>query len=195
MRDNGKTNGWVAWGLTVIGAIGTITSIILLVQAHHANVSSAEYALPIVSIILLIAGLFCLNMVCVTTCTLDKERNRFIWRRKQVFHSLDEKRFPITSIKSIEVTQKRVSAGQDKQSGKAFWWFIITKSGVRFEELGAGSASLYEADRKANRIREFLGGSLVQTAQDPLGNERGIGDRTIMNVLAQLNDPNQRNKD
>jgi hypothetical protein len=144
---------------------------------------------------LLLAGLYSLNTICVTTCTLNKEINRFIWHRKQVFRGTDQKQFPITSIKSIEVTQKRVTATKGNQSGKTFWWFIITKSGTRFEEPGAGSTSPYEADRKANLIRDFLGVSFMPTAQDPLGNERGIGDETVMNVLAQLNDLGLRNKE
>jgi hypothetical protein len=201
MHDGGTTNAALAWGLAAAGFVATIASVVAVIAAaaHHAAdpatpASPIGYGCLAVSIVLAIAGLYCLSTVSETTCTFDKEQSRFIWRHKQVFQGVDEKRYPITSIKSIEVTQKKSGSKPASKDKKAFWWFIVTKSGVRFEEPGAGSPTPYEADSKANYIRAFLGKSLVPTGQDTDGNERGIGDRTVFGVLAQLTDPSLRNK-
>ncbi len=69
------------------------------------------------------------------------------------------------------------------------------KSGSRYEEPGAGSDSLYDADHKAIKIREFLGVSFTPTAQDTDGSERGIGEKTMLHVLGQLDNLDLRQKD
>jgi hypothetical protein len=38
MKDNGKTNPWIAWGWTIVGAVGTIVDILIL-ALHHADMS------------------------------------------------------------------------------------------------------------------------------------------------------------
>jgi hypothetical protein len=193
LRDGGRVNPVVAWGITIVGVVGTIGTTIGMIAAHTGG--PGIYALLIASILLLAAGLYSLSIVCETTCTFDKSRNRFVWRRRHVFRGVDEKQNRITSIQSIEVTQKKTGGGKDGKSKAACHWFIATKAGVRFQEPGPGSPTVYEADAKAKRIRDFLGKSLVPAAQDTVGNERGIGDRTIFGVLAQLTDPSQRNKE
>ena len=200
MRHAGEMNAALAWSITAVGGIATVASIVFLISAGHnpaapgISTFATGIVLAIVSIVLFAAGLYCLSTVCETTCTFDTTQGRFQWRRKQVFRTIDEKRFPLTSIKAIEVTQKKVGSSSTGKAKRAYWWFVVTKSGTRFEEPGPGSPTPYDADNKANQIRAFLGQSLVPTGQDTDGNERGIGDRTVFGVLAQLTDPSLRDK-
>jgi len=202
MHYGGRMNAWVAWGMTILGGVATIGLVIALLVTAGRNsavtatgASPAMFAVLAVSILLLLAGLLCLTTVQDVTCTFDKAQNRFIWRRKQAFLGIDEKQYPFTSIRSIEVSNRSVGGAQKSNGNASYTWFVMTKSGMRFDEPGPGSPTPYEADKKANRIRTFLGKSLVPTAQDTVGNERGIGDRTVFMVLGQLTDPRTRKND